>query len=533
MQGKLYKNTYYQGNLNDEKCETILAIRELSKVESLKHSITELSDAEVQDLIDNKYDSKKNYKYVGTLRDEQTVGTAFMYYAGAALLGDEVGLGKTVEVAGLLNILYEQAKQSNKELNVLFLAESTSVDEIWHKLLQFTGRYIGMLSTGAEVHVNKYIQDVIKREHKQYSVVAPHSVMRSTAFLGFCAQHKFDIVIFDESGALRNNKGMSEIYKNTMLLLKDVPRKILLNATPLEISLRDFYNQIRLLDSTYLPKITEFENLYCVKKKVCGRYKVVGTKNLDVFKKAISLRYFARTRASLGARYEDNVVKLCLLEMCQIQKTLQNRTSLMQQLYDYPPAIMFDVERTLENIPKIWATLHVLNHIDMQKERVLIYCKYLKCQESLKEYLVANGYTVQILNGSTSAKQRKELLDTFKDHKFQILLTNTMRSLDLSYCSHCILYTIDTSPQRAVQVEGRITREFNVVGKTLWLLCMSGREEKGLFSVAVERAKMADGATVQSHSLYLTLLLDKQLQIEKIPNSAYIINPKTWICTPE
>ena len=44
-------------------------------------------------------------QFLGKLRPEQTVGVAFMYYSPRSILGDGVGLGKTVEISALLNLL--------------------------------------------------------------------------------------------------------------------------------------------------------------------------------------------------------------------------------------------------------------------------------------------------------------------------------------------------------------------------------------------------------------------------------------------
>ena len=61
---------------------------------------------------------------------------------------------------------------------------------------------------------------------------------------------------------------------------------------------------------------------------------------------------------------------------------------------------------------------------------------------------------------------------------YDILLTNVQKGIDLDTCNTCILYTIDPNPQKMVQVEGRMTRAFDVEYKSLYLLVSMGKEKK-------------------------------------------------------
>lgn len=535
---RYYKGLYFIGGMSDADAERVLNLRSLTAVENLRHCIYDLTDEEITDLVAMGErgvvtNLSKQYK-VGTLRDEQTIGVAFMYFAKAALLGDDVGLGKTVQVAGLLNIL--QAAKNQKygkyvPLNYLFLTESTSVMEIRRKLLRFTGRYNYLLVDGTQGSVHRYISRLAKPDFNWdlgYAAVGTHSLLHSTEFMSFCATHTFDIVIYDESSSARNATGSSSMYRNLQLLLSKCDYKVLLNATPVEVALRDLYNQFKLLDANYLPTLRDFEALFCKKTKIGCRYVIEGFKNLDVFKRATTLRYMARTRKQLGANYTDNKAHLFILDLAPIQKQLQKRTSLYQQLYDFPPSIMFDVDDILPNNPKIWTTLAILHNFDLKKEKVMIYCNYVACQASLKKTLEEYGYSVEIMNGSTSAKQREKILNAFHNGVVNILLTNTRRSLDLQDCDHCIIYTIDTSPAKTVQVEGRLTRDFDVCGKNIYVLCMAGRELKTLYGVVQQRAVVSEKATTENNSLYISLLLRDDKEMYHVTADAYTGSPETY-----
>lgn len=536
---RYYKGIYYAGDMSDSTADVILKLRTMPCVENLRHSIYELSDNEIDDIIkayevDNRGETLPAPHLVykqGTLRDDQTIGAAFMFFAKSSLLGDDVGLGKTVEVAGFLNALRRAKLQAgNTRFNFLFLTESNSVVEIRRKIIKFTGRYVHLLESGKKTDVVKYVNSTTEGN---YSVVGTHSLLHSTEFLSYCAQKEFDAIIFDESSNARNATGNSISYRNLKLLMSKIEYRVLLNATPIEVALEDMYNQFALLDSTFLPPVRDFEALFCVKKRVGCRFKICGFKNLDIFKRATTLRYLARTRKELGAVYADNKASLFVLEQTALQKSLQKSTSLYQQLADFPPAISYDVDTILENVPKIWATLAILAYFKLKSEKVMIYCNYIACQDMLKEYLEKYGYTVAVLNGSTATKQRSVILQDFHDNKYNVLLTNTRRSLDLQDCNHCIIYTIDGSPLKTVQVEGRLTRDFNVQNKNIYVLCMDGRELKTLYGVVYQRASMAETATVKNNSLYTSLLLRDDKIMYKIPAGAYKGDPEGYVFVQE
>ena len=118
----LYYNDRYKGSLTDEDCdileELIRVDKENGVVGDLRHIIFNLNDSDVLQLIED-YElfnsSMHDFEMkTGTLRDEQTIGVCYMYYAGSCILGDSVGMGKTVEVVGLYNLLKSAYQKGNK-----------------------------------------------------------------------------------------------------------------------------------------------------------------------------------------------------------------------------------------------------------------------------------------------------------------------------------------------------------------------------------------------------------------------------------
>lgn len=515
MAEKWYQNKYLQGNLSDSECNAILKlINSVSCVEGLKHCIQDLPRHVISDII-NDYESyekengtvngfNKTYPpVVGELRDMQTVGVAFMYFAKSALLGDEVGLGKTVQCAGLVNLLYSEYKKQGKPFRFCFLTEKSSINQIRNKMIQFTGQYVGMLESGDQNVVKKYIK---RYENGNISsIVGSHSLLNSSEFLIHTSKHPFDLFIIDESSIIKNTT--SDIFKNAKALLQFHERKILLNATPLEQNALEFYNQLNLLDNSLLPSLTEFKRRYCIMKRgVFGYTEIEGYKNTEEFKQAVSLRYLARTRVSMGAEYVDNSYKTILVPLSKEQKRLLKQTSLYAMVHDYPTGVDRTIPFTVETTPKAAALLHILQNIDISTSKALVYCRFVECQKSLKDLLESVGYRCAILNGSTKVRDKNEIIDKFISNGFDILITNIQRGLDLNNCDTCIMYTIDPNPQKMVQFEGRMTRDFNVMYKSLYLLVSMGKEKKFVEETLKLRVDASDAFVIQGASMVVSAL---------------------------
>lgn len=514
MELRYYEGKYYQGTMSDVNAKMVLEVQKEKEIPALKNCIKNLSQDEIDDLIKSadEYEKEKgnldgfvtkHYEGNGTLRPYQTTGVAFMYYAGSCLLGDEVGLGKTVQIAGLCNLLRLDLAKVNKKHRYLFLTEKSNVGQIRDKLVQFTGEYVGMLENGEEPTVMKYIAK--NKGGKNYSMVGGHSLLTSASFITYLAKHPFDTIVVDESSILKNVT--SAMFESAKSVFKYHERVILLNATPLEQEAREFYNQLLILDKNYMPNVGEFQRQYCTMTKGMFGFHVTGYKNEAVFRRAISLRYYARTRKELGANYQGNGYKVILVPQSIEQKRLLARTTLYQMANDYPPGVDREIPCTRETTPKIDALLTLISESD-EGERFIIYSNFIDCQSAIKEHLAKEGRDSVILNGTIKAKDRLNIINSFNDGTYDIIITNVKKGVDLKNCNNCVLYTIDPNPQKMVQVEGRITRGFDITEKSLYLLVSMGKEKKFVEEVLGTRVEASTKFTNTSNSMVLKAIRD-------------------------
>lgn len=477
---KIYKN-HYLGSLSEVEADNLLLIQEQKVIPSLKNCITDLKDDIIDQLIDYalQYNGQPVLEddelTIGELSDIQTVGVAYLYSSYRCLLGDSTGMGKTVVSAGLINLCKLQAEREGREFRYIFLTEKHNLEQIRRKLIQFTGEYVHT-STGEEKRVREYMN--INQSDIWCSLVASHSIMNNTLFYSWLVINldKFDLVVVDEGYVIKNSN--TGIAKNIRAVAERVGRFIILNATPFEKDIKDFYTQLSIIDKELLPSVSEIQSMYCRYSYSGFRPKVVGTKNEDEFKERIALRYFARTRRENGSEMTNNRGIVVYSNLSKEQKYLMKRTTMWRMVCDCPNALDEDILFDEESVPKLQSILDILD--EHEGESVFIFCYYKEAQYSLYEFLQSRGVDCRYINGDTKQRELVDVIDDFNNGNFQVLISNKQRGTDIKVCDVSIFYSFDFNASRMRQIEGRIAREFNIKNKTVYLLCSKGRERSYL-----------------------------------------------------
>ena len=511
----VYYNNRLKGKyLTDKDCRILDNLLHVSEtngcVKDLKNVIYDLSDEEVE-LIKATKSSSMIDKKVGELTDTQTVGVAYMYFARKMVLGDSVGMGKTVQICGLCNMLTHVSNQNGVPFRFLYLTEKNLVEQTRDELIRFTGEYVDIVR-GEKKYVQKFASENDGILH--HSIVAPHSIINSVEFQEYMRESRevygcnlFDAIFIDESAIVGNTS--TKTYNNAKHLVSDFDWVIVMNATPFETNLRTFYAQLNLCDDSLLPAKYIFEKLYEEKTyygsypKFSGKYK-----NAHIFREQVKYRYLARTRKSTGAVMEGCSANLLKVPLSPIQKELLKKTSMPQMVYDCPNYFDDSLAVDRYNVPKIGAVLDLLNNELASEKSVLIYCRYKYAQKGIEEALLDMGVSCNVMNGDTPIDEKNNIISMFKRGDFRVLITNVQKGLNFGNCNVCIFYSFDPNPNKMVQFEGRTTRSENIINKHSYLLVSEGRELSKLKELK-NKAEASDSFAGSDYSCVLMLLLDK------------------------
>lgn len=517
-----YCNDRYSGKMPQSQCDLLEDIIECDRLNGcysdLKHIIKNIADSDVTTFIEDMEEfgcAMQDFeKPWGTLRDEQTLGAAFMFSAKKCILGDSVGMGKTVETAAAINLIGAHRARQGKSLRYLVLTQKNVARQFRAEMVKFTGDYVQLIESGEQKNIDIFKASNPYMYELEYSVVGTHNLLTTTGFIQWLEQCRtlgagfpFDTLVIDESSCMGGRN--TQIVNGYKAISKYFENIFFLNATPFETQLGIFYNQLSLIDSDLLPTKSNFEKEYCIMDyrgmfpKMTGKYK-----NQEQFKKLVGYRYFARTRRDKGAVMADCDGRIILSELSKIQKEWLNKSQLKRVIYDCPNYLDPSIEFNIENVPKLGSLNDLLHEDCAEANSIIIFAYNKEAQRNLSEWLTSKGYSNRVLNGDTDNQSRQTIINGFKNGEFVILITNVQKGLNFGSCNYCIFYSFDPNPAHMIQFEGRITRDFDVVGKHIYVLCSKGAEFRTLNETVRQRARATSEFTNTDLSVIMDILLE-------------------------
>lgn len=512
------KNGMYYGKIEDNRAEMILSVRQQKCVDALKHFIFDFPPELVLRSLNEgrsirsiiKEENIDYTQYIGELRDYQTVGAAFMYLSPRSILGDGVGLGKTAEIAALINYL----KQNNELTRFLIAVETSALGQTQCELIRFTGLHIVQIPS-EKPKMLKVLQNT--DWGKVDGMIIKHSGLRSDLFSSWLAMNLnsagmcniFNTFILDESSVIKNMD--TKIYRYTENICNIVPRVHFMNATTFETCIMDIYNQIDMMDKTLLPKKWRIEKEFCTfssklywtrdkqgKPQKNYSWQLSGYKNQAKFKESLKLVYFGRSKQDVGMQ-RPHIHKVYEVEPTLEQTLAINKGYRYMEVLNCPSLIDgINIPFDRKNVPKLDRLVQLVEN-EFADDKIMVYCFHLDAQQVIADELRKIGRNPVILNGADDDETRWQKMTEFNKGQYDVIITNIMKSLNLYGGDVCIFYTVLSNPSKIFQVAGRVDRNVDNKIKTFILLLYKYTDEYRFFmEVVKQRAKDARDLTIDA-----------------------------------
>ena len=532
-------NGMYCGNMTEQQIQLILNTREQAEIPNLRKMIYNFPPEIIKQSIDEFKSPReivlergeKLEDYLGELRKYQTVGTAFMYFVPRCILADGVGLGKTCEIAALVNLLKAQGKLTKFLLGV----ETSAISQSQFEMARFTGlNIIALPSEG--VKMRKVINNLDWR--KVDGIVIKHSTLRSDVFSkwlslnldenGMCKI--FNTFFFDESSVIKNPETKMSIY--TKNICNIVERVHMMNATAFETSILDVYYQIDMMNDGLLPKKWRIEKEFCTfgrtsywtkengKAKLNWRHERNGYKNQEKFKESLKLFYFGRCKKDIGMdmphiykvyevepsndqamalaqghRYMDKKYKKIIACIMVIFIVFFGYSTISKEYVED-----INIPMTRKTVPKLERLCQLVEN-EFADSSVMIYCFHLAAQEAIAEEMRKIGRKPITLNGACKDEERFAAQQGFNNGTYDVIITNIKKSLNLYGGDVCIFYSMETNIAKMEQIRGRIDRNVDDKVKTFVMLLYKGTDEYKFFTTVVgQRAKDSRDLTIDAET---------------------------------
>jgi len=396
-----------------------------------------------------------------TLWDYQVKGVEFFERAnGRALLADEQGLGKTIQLLALM-------KLHQDELLPAIVVSPSSVTNQWHAeirekcgihgfLTQVINSGKELAAPGFDIYVTTY--DLLKNE-KCFDLV----------------RDKIKLVVIDECQRIKNH--LSDRAKAIQKVCKNIEHIIPMSGTPIKNHAGEYFTVLNLIAPRVFPHYQTFIERECDSYHNGYGYKVGGLRHPELFHQKTKDFILRRTKDEV---LKDLPAKTRKFFHCELDKRLNRAyAEALQELEDVyynddesgfakqscMIAIMTKM-RQVTGIGKVQNCLDFLTEfIESNERKIVVFAHHHLAVNMLEEKYnqwAAQNRQPRCLNlkaGSGDEKQR--IVEQFRDGDYRVMLASTQAAgegLNLQFCSDAVMLERQWNPPNEVQAEDRFHR---------------------------------------------------------------------------
>ena len=389
------------------------------------------------------------YQAVGIewLRSQQQLGRH------GAILGDVMGLGKTLQAIGLITHNVNEGAKDN-----LVICPGTLLENWRREFVKFSPSlnvvtHYGAYRAGTAAKLRGY--DVVLTTYD--ALIRDHSMLSTI---------NWNLVIIDEAQAIKNPRAQRTIR------CKGLPRNfgVAMSGTPLENRLLDLWSLSDFAEPGLFGTESQFENDYEGAPN--------GAAEVNKIIRAILLR---RRLHEIEHQLPDKVVIDHPItwpsEMNEIYERVRIEaieefatagglvaTGRLRKLTTHPLLMDIGPEDMTALSPKYALTLEILEELFANKEKCLIFASYKNIIDRITEDIGLRypSAFVKSLDGRTEMDARSPLVDEFNSFEGPgVLVCNPIvagAGLNITGANHVIHYNLEWNPAKEDQATFRVYR---------------------------------------------------------------------------
>jgi len=396
---------------------------------------------------------------------------------GKALLADEVGLGKTIEVGMILKEMHHRGTDDAVLiLTPAQLAQQWQAEMLEKFGLDFTCNYDDdFRGFDAHDHIIASI-DTAKSDRHRSTVLA----------------RDWDVLVLDEAHYVKNE----DTDRYGLLEKLSYDYAFFLTATPIQNDVTDLYNIISLLRPGLFGTREAFHNYFvnssqetlANRNELQNRLREVMIRNrreetdIDFTPRNVTTRTFSPSPAERDLY--DAVTDYVRSAYRESQGQKLVLMTLQKEVVSSPAALKQTVERQLEGNDvqpeHVGPLKEILERVDavetptkidrvqritrearerVDKGRVIIFTQFRATQRELLETLDDKGYTTHAFHGGHSSDEKEEIVERFEEEGGVLVSTDAMNEgRNLQFCNVMVNFDLPWNPMKVEQRIGRIHR---------------------------------------------------------------------------
>ena len=395
-----------------------------------------------------------------TLWPYQVDGVGFLEQAGArALLADEQGLGKTIQVLALI-------KLHQKELTPCVIVAPSSVTNQWHAEIREKCGIAGFLTQviksgkelaapGFDIYVTTY--DLLKNE-KCFGLV----------------KDNIKLVVIDECQRIKNH--LSDRAKAVQKICKNVEHIVPLSGTPIKNHAGEYFTVLNLIAPRMFPHYATFIEKDCDSYHNGYGYKVGGLRNPEAFHEKTKDFIIRRTKDKV---LPDLPAKTRKFFHCELDKRVNKAyAAALQELEDayYNDDSAFEKQsciltimtkmRQVTGVGKVQNCIDfVTEFIESNNRKIVVFAHHhvavQMLVESYNKWASENNQERCLNLQAGSGDEKQKIVDQFKNGNYRVMVASTQAAgegLNLQFCSDAVMLERQWNPPNEVQAEDRFHR---------------------------------------------------------------------------
>ncbi|XP_058459668.1 chromatin-remodeling complex ATPase chain Iswi [Malaya genurostris] len=429
-----------------------------------------------------RFESSPPYIKAGEMRDYQIRGLNWMislYENGInGILADEMGLGKTLQTISLLG--YLKNFRNNQGPHIVIVPKST----LQNWVNEF-GRWCPSLKAvcliGDQETRNAFIRDVLMPGEWDVCITSYEMCIREKAVF---KKFNWRYMVIDEAHRIKNEKSkLSEILREFK-----TANRLLLTGTPLQNNLHELWALLNFLLPDIFNSADDFDSWFdaneCIgdNKLIERLHAVLKPFLLRRLKSEVEKRLLPKKEVKifvgLSKMQRDWYTKILMKDIDIVngagkmeKMRLQNILMQLRKCTNHPylfdgaePGPPYTTDyHLLENSGKMVVLDKLLNKLQEQGSRVLIFSQMTRMLDILEDFCYWRGYQYCRLDGQTPHEDRTKMIDEYNaenSSKFLFMLSTRAGGLgiNLATADVVIIYDSDWNPQMDLQAMDRAHR---------------------------------------------------------------------------
>ena len=447
----------------------------------------------------------------------QRAGVDFILGRDATLVGDEMGVGKTITTIGVINL--------DKPGNVLIVVPASLklnwrnelndwlVDDYPIHIVNGGGSKAWTYEGGRGIVIMNY--DLLKkhadaiREHEWDLLVADeaHYIKNDRTQRAKYLKGYRDKVIGENGEVVKDERGRAK-YEQKVEPIK-AKRRVLLTGTPLTARPKDLFGMLNYLDAANWPSFFKFAQRYCDAHHNGYGWDFSGASNLDELqerlrstimvrrlKKDVLTELPPKRRQTIVFEASTRAEKAALAAEAELREELE---SVIDDLEGGKGFLFEEISRVrhetaLAKLPKV---IDQVRDMLENGEPLVVFGHHRDVIGGIRDALTEDGHRVVLVDGGTPAQARQDAVDAFQNGDADVFV-GTMGAagvgLTLTRASNAIFAEIDWTPATLSQSEDRLHRIGAESPVNIYHLVLDGSIDARIAEVVVAKQEVFDAA---------------------------------------